>query len=106
MRNLAELSPKEVVDQTEIAWALGHPSSPEDLDAAVTPRGYRLLAKIPRIPRGVEENLVRRFGTLQRIMRATPAELDEVEGVGEARARMIKEGLSRLVESFMLDRYR
>jgi diadenylate cyclase len=104
LSNLAELTSKEVVDLTEISWALGHPSSPEELDAAVTPRGYRLLAKIPRIPRGVEENIVKRFGTLQRVMRASLEELDEVEGVGEARARAIKEGLNRLVESSMVDR--
>lgn len=105
IHRLAGLSPGELVDPTEIAWALGHPSSPEDLDAAVTPRGYRLLAKIPRIPQGVEENIVKRFGTLQKVLRASLEDLDEVEGVGETRARAIKEGLSRLVESSMLERF-
>ncbi len=105
LANLTELTSKEVVDLTEVAWALGLPHSAEDLDAAITPRGYRLLAKIPRIPRGVEENIVKRFGTLQKILRASLDELDEVEGVGETRARMIKEGLSRFVESSLLERY-
>jgi diadenylate cyclase len=103
--HLAELSPTELVDQTQIARVLGHPSNPEALDTAVTPRGYRLLAKIPRIPRGVEENIVKRFGSLPKIMRASLEDLDEVEGVGEARARMIKEGLSRLADTSILERY-
>lgn len=103
--HLAELSPSELVDQTQIARVLGYPANPEALDTAVIPRGYRVLAKIPRIPSGVEENIVKRFGTLPKIMRASMEDLDEVEGVGEARARMIKEGLTRLAESSTFERY-
>ena len=51
------------------------------------------------------DRIVDRFGNLQKIMRATIDDLDDVEGVGEARARAIKEGLSRLAESSILDRY-
>jgi diadenylate cyclase len=69
------------------------------------PRGYRLLAKIPRLPDQVIEKIIDRFGNLQKIMRATIDDLDDVEGVGEARARAIKEGLSRLAESSILERY-
>lgn len=68
-------------------------------------RGYRLLSKIPRIPDTVLTNIIERFGTLHKVMRATVEDLDEVEGVGETRARAISEGLSRLVESTVLDRY-
>jgi diadenylate cyclase len=46
-----------------------------------------------------------RFGSLAKIMRATIDDLDDVEGVGETRAKAIKEGLSRLAESSILDRY-
>ena len=69
------------------------------------PRGYRLLSKIPRLPEGVIDRIVDRFGNLQKIMRATIDDLDDVEGVGETRARAIKEGLSRLAETSILDRY-
>lgn len=103
--HLAELTGAELVDATEVAHVLGHPANVEALDTGVTPRGYRLLAKIPRIPRGVEENIVKRFGSLPKIMRASLEDLDEVEGVGEARARMIREGLTRLAESSMLERF-
>ena len=76
-----------------------------DLDVSLQPRGYRLLAKIPRLPDGVIDRIIDRFGNLQKIMRATIDDLDDVEGVGEARARAIKEGLSRLAETSILDRY-
>ncbi|MEY2571601.1 MAG: diadenylate cyclase, partial [Acidimicrobiaceae bacterium] len=72
---------------------------------SLQPRGHRLLGKIPRLPDGVIERIVDRFGSLQKIMRATIDDLDDVEGVGEARARAIKEGLSRLAETSILDRY-
>ena len=75
------------------------------LDAAVSPRGYRLLSRIPRLPEQVIENIVMRFGSLQRIMRATIDDLDDVDGVGATRARAIKDGLARLTEATILDRY-
>ena len=68
----------------------------QDLDVSVTPRGHRLLARIPRLPRAVVNKLVERFDTLQGVIDASLEELDEVEGVGEARARSIREGLDRL----------
>ena len=53
----------------------------------------------------MSDHVVARFDTLQKIMRAGIAELTEVEGVGDARARAIKEGLSRLAETSILERY-
>ncbi len=75
------------------------------LDAAVSPRGYRLLSRIPRLPEQIIENIVTHFGSLQRIMRATIDDLDDVEGVGAHRALAIKDGLGRLAEAAILDRY-
>ena len=69
------------------------------------PRGHRLLRKIPRLPDAVVESVVERFGSLHKIMRATIDDLVDVEGVGAARARAIKDGLSRVAESSILDRY-
>ena len=62
-------------------------------------------SKIPRLPEAIAENVVERFGTLPKIMRASISDLVEVEGVGEARARAIKDGLSRVAETSILDRY-
>jgi len=75
------------------------------IDSALQPRGFRLLHKIPRLPETVSEHVVNRFANLQKIMRAGLVDLTEVEGVGEVRARAIKEGLSRLVEISILERY-
>ncbi len=75
-------------------------------DASVEPRGYRLLNKLPRLPSDtVQSRIVDHFSSLQRIMRASVGELESVDGVGEARAKSVKEGLARLAETSILDRY-
>ena len=70
------------------------PTSSSTSRRACSPRGFRLLHKIPRLPEPIIERIVERFGSLQKIMRATIDDLDDVDGVGETRARAIKEGLS------------
>jgi len=104
---LAALSTEDLLDQKGVAATLRLPGGADevDLDLGVQPRGYRLLAKIPRLPESVIENVVARFGDLQKIMRATISDLDDVEGVGESRARAMKDGLARLAETSILDRY-
>ena len=74
-------------------------------ESAVQPRGFRLLHKIPRLPETVADHVVERFGNLQKIMRASETDLVQVEGVGDARARAIKDGLARLAETSILERY-
>ncbi len=69
------------------------------------PRGYRLLAKVPRLPSTVVDRLVDHFGTLQKLLSAGIDDLQAVDGVGELRARSVREGLSRLAESTILERY-
>ncbi|HEV7757862.1 MAG TPA: DNA integrity scanning diadenylate cyclase DisA [Acidimicrobiales bacterium] len=105
MAALDELGTEELLDLRTVGAALHLPGTALDLDAHVEPRGYRLLSRIPRLPETVAARIVNRFGTLQKIMRATIEELDDVSGVGESRARAIKEGLSRLAETSILDRY-
>lgn len=105
MGALAAMGTEELLDSTAVGSTLQVPGSAVDLDAGVQPRGYRLLSRIPRLPEPVIESIVDRFGSLQKIMRATIDDLDEVTGVGETRARAIKDGLSRLAESSILDRY-
>jgi diadenylate cyclase len=105
MEALSELGTEDLLDLKAVAAMLHLPGGPADLDASMQPRGHRLLSKIPRLPDGVIDRIVERFGNLQKIMRATIDDLDDVEGVGEARARAIKEGLSRLAETSILDRY-
>jgi len=105
MAELASLGTDELLDLKIVAEMLRLPEGVNDLDGSLQPKGYRLLAKIPRLPELIIEHIVLRFGNLSKIMRATLDDLDEVEGVGETRARAIKEGLSRLAETSILDRY-
>jgi diadenylate cyclase len=96
---------EDLLDLTLIARALGYPGSASILDQGVAPRGYRILQKIPRLPLQVVENLVREFGSLRKVLRATIEELDAVEGIGEVRARSIKEGLQRYREQLIQERH-
>jgi diadenylate cyclase len=102
---LEHLSNDHLLDLRRVAGTLHTAHGVPDLDHPMTPRGYRLLARIPRLPEVVVEAIVERFGSLQKILRATIEDLDDVEGVGESRARAIKDGLSRLAEASILDRY-
>jgi diadenylate cyclase len=103
--DLRALSATELLDLSAVARCYGLPTSPDALDSPVSPRGYRLLARVPRLPAGIIDRLVGHFGGLQKLLAATIEDLLAVEGVGEARARGIREGLSRLAETSILDRY-
>jgi diadenylate cyclase len=105
LTELDRLTHTELLELPTVAKALGYSGSPETLDSAVSPRGYRLLAKVPRLPNAVIERLVEHFGGLQKLLAASVDDLQTVDGVGEARARSVREGLSRLAESSILERY-
>ncbi|RKS75242.1 diadenylate cyclase [Motilibacter peucedani] len=94
-----------LLDLAAIARAIGFGTAGDGLDAAVSPRGYRLLAKVPRLPATVVDRLVEHFASLQKLLAANIDDLQAVEGVGESRARTVREGLSRLAESSILERY-
>lgn len=97
-------SSDDIVDQALVARSLGYAPAAPNLDQPVTPRGYRLLGKIPRLPGPVIENLVRTFKNLSAVLAATVEELDAVDGIGEVRAKSIREGLRRLRDQAVLDR--
>ncbi|MFM8236148.1 MAG: DNA integrity scanning diadenylate cyclase DisA [Actinomycetota bacterium] len=101
---LAELDDDDLLDLRSLTAILRLPTD-IDLDAPLQPRGHRLLRRIPRLPEGVADQVVEQFGSLARIMRASLGDLVEVEGVGEVRARAIKDGLQRVAETSILDRF-
>jgi diadenylate cyclase len=105
LAELRTLSATELLDLSAVARCYGLPTSADALDSPVSPRGYRLLARVPRLPAAIIDRLVEHFGGLQKLLAATIEDLLAVEGVGEARARGIREGLSRLAETSILDRY-
>ncbi len=105
LTELDALSATELLDLTLVGRALGYPSSTDALEAGVSPRGFRLLTKVPRLPGTVIDRIVDHFGSLQRLLGATVEDLQAVDGVGDARARSVREGLSRLAEASILERY-
>ena len=102
---LHELSHEELMGRTAVAAVLGFDSVPGVLDLPAEARGYRLLHRLPRVSEAVIERIVERFATLPRLMEASLADLEKVGGVGEAKARSVKDGLSRMVEASILERY-
>ena len=71
----------------------------------VSPRGIRILGRIPRLPKLVVQRIVTEFGGLEELLAATDGELETVDGVGEIRAKDIREGLRRQQEINLVDRY-
>ena len=105
MEALATCTTEDLLELKRVASVLHLPPEATELEATLQPRGYRLLSKIPRLPETVVQRIVDRFGNLQKILRATLDDLDDVEGVGSSRARAVKDGLARLAETSILDRY-
>jgi diadenylate cyclase len=105
LAELSLLSATDLLDLGAGARTLGFNIAGDALDAAVSPLGYRLLSKVPRLPGAIVERLVDHFGSLQKLLAAGVEDLMAVEGVGDGRARTVREGLSRLAESSILERY-
>jgi diadenylate cyclase len=102
--HLAALAADGLADLTTVAAAIGLPS-PGEPGGPVSPRGYRLLGQIPRLPASVSERLILRFGGLQKLLSASAQDLRQVPGVDAALAATIRNGLSRIAEAVLLDRY-
>ena len=87
----------------KIANLLGYEDFDNYDEVGVYTRGYRILNKIPRMPSSIVENLVKSFKSFQHILAADIQRLDEVDGIGEIRARTIKQSLKRMQEQFVFD---
>jgi diadenylate cyclase len=97
--------PYDQLLEFELLAVLGYPASVNPLDHSISPRGYRVLSHIPRLPDSVVKRVVSMLPGLEGIVRASQRELEAVEGVGTVRAREIREGLRRLQEHNLMDRY-
>lgn len=102
---LQELSKMELLEDSVILKLLGY-NAQVNMEDILSPRGYRILHKISKLPPLVIENLVDRFNGLREILHASLDDLDDVEGVGEVRAKKIKEGLRKIQEHLFINRYR
>ena len=103
LKKLEKLSYEELTKESVIAKILGYENFDNYDELAVYTRGYRVLSKIPRMPSNIVDNLVKSFKTFQHILTADVKSLDDVEGIGEIRAKTIKQSLVRMQEQFVFD---
>ncbi|WP_336923840.1 DNA integrity scanning diadenylate cyclase DisA [Aquipuribacter sp. SD81] len=105
LAGLAGLGSAELLSLDAVAAHVAPTGSDGGLDATVSPRGYRMLRRLPRLPDVVVRRLVDRFGSLQKLLAAGVEDLQQVDGLTLSRARGVREGLSRLAETSILERY-
>ena len=105
LEQLSGLPYGRLLEFEELTELLGYPRDTNPLDFTVQPRGYRVLSRIPRLPDSVIRHVVGDFESLDAVIRASHRDLEAVDGVGSVRAREIREGLRRLQEHNLVDRY-
>ena len=103
LKEIKSLSYDELMSSEVLARILGYKDFDNYDEVGVYTRGYRVLNKIPRMPNNIVDNLVKTFKSFQHILVADIPQLDEVEGIGEVRARTIKQSLRRMQEQFVFD---
>ena len=103
IEELSSLQYEEMIKETVIAKLLGYETFDNYDEVGVYTKGYRILNKIPRMPANIVENLIKKFKSLQYIIAADIPKLDDVDGIGEIRARTIRQSLKRMQEQFVFD---
>lgn len=103
LEEIINLDYEELLKPQVIAKILGYDLFDNYDEVGVYTRGYRLLSKIPRMPNNIVENVVKKFKTFQHVLAADIPTLDEVDGIGEVRAKTIKQSLKRMQEQFVFD---
>ena len=103
MQELEQLPYEDLSKDAVLAKLLGYGTFDNYDEVAVYTKGYRILSKVPRMPSNIVENLVDSFKSFQHILAADIESLDEVDGIGEVRARTIKQSLKRMQEQFIFD---
>src|SRR5215475_2703999 len=105
LEGLHALPYRQLLEVERLAELLGYARDINPLDHSVSPRGYRILSHIPRLPEQVVKKVVADLGDLEAIVRASQRDLEAIDGVGSVRAKEIREGLRRLQEHNLVDRY-
>ena len=103
LEEINNLQYEDLLKPQIIAKILGYEDFDNYDEVGVYTRGYRILSKIPRMPSNIVDNLVKSFKSFQHILSADIPKLDEVDGIGEVRARTIKQSLKRMQEQFLFD---
>ena len=105
MEALAELDDDALFDDEQLAETLQLIGPSGDLDEAREARGVRLLSKLPRMNETNVMQVVAHFGSLRKILGASAAELEAVDGIGPGRAKALKDGTVRLAGDSIIDQY-
>ncbi len=100
-KEVQKLSSEELLDLDNLSKLLGY-GGVSLVDTLISPKGYRILSKIPRIPTSIIENLIKHFDKFKNVIKASKEDLEMVEGIGEARATAIRNGLKRIKEQIYL----
>ena len=103
LTDIKKITSDGVIKSKMIVKLLGYSDAEDFEDVAVYPKGYRILSKIPRVPLTVVENLVKSFKSFQHILLADSEALVAVEGIGEIRAKNIKQTLKRMQDQYMFE---
>lgn len=103
LQEIIALPHDELLKQSAISKILGYEITEGAEEVPVYSVGYRILTKVPKIPNNIIENLVKDFGTFKNVLSADIPTLDDVEGIGEVRARSIKQSLKRMQEQLVFD---
>ena len=102
---IQSLEHEDLIVMEKIAKLLGYENFDNYDEVGVYTKGYRVLSKVPRMPSNIVENLVKSFKSFQHILAADMQQLDDVDGIGEVRARTIKQALKRMQEQFVFDNF-
>lgn len=104
LKEIIDLEVQNLLNPTTIAKILGYENFENFDEVGVYTNGYRILSKVPKMPSNIVDNLIKSFKSFQHILIADIPALDEVEGIGEVRARTIKQSLQRMQEQFVFDK--
>ena len=89
--SLARLPHQDLLDFGRLAELLGYDRKLNTLDHPASPRGHRILGRIPRLPRIVVHSIVAEFGSLDEILAARRRRA----GVGRGSGGHAREGHPR-----------
>ena len=107
LSEIRDLDKKDLIMAEKIAKLLGYDVSVDNngIDQNVSPKGYRILSKVPKMPQSIVDKIVETYGSLQGAISASIEELDDIEGIGAIRAKIINQSLRRLQEQYILKGY-
>ena len=103
LTKIRKFNHEELMNEQSIAKALGMHETDNYDDVAVYTRGYRILNKIPRMPASIVDNIVKKFKSFQNLLSANVKKLNDVDGVGDVRAKNIVQSLKRMQEQFLFN---